>query len=90
MSLTSLTHAQAQAKMNQVDEAMNRAHQLLQHMEDRTQQMCASSWLGCQSISHQQRMQGHSDNHRAIVQRLQNVVDNAKANMMTIVNADSE
>jgi uncharacterized protein YukE len=90
MSVTSLTHAEAVAKMNQVDEAMNHARQLVQSMQDRTAQMTSSSWLGNQASLFGQRMQGHTDDFTAILNRLENIVATGKSNMTAALNLDAE
>jgi hypothetical protein len=90
MALTSLTQADAQAKISQVDEYMNSARQLVQSIQDRTQQMTASSWLGNQATLFSQRMQGHSDDLNSVLTRLESVAETGKANMMALVNLESE
>jgi hypothetical protein len=90
MSQTSLTQSDAQAKINQVDEAMNSARQLVRSMQDRTTQMTSSSWLGNQSSLFAQRMQGHTDDFTAILNRMEHVAETGKSNMMALVNLDSE
>jgi len=90
MSQTSLTHAQAQAKINQVDEAMSRARQLVRSMQDRTAEMTSSSWLGQQSILFGHRMQGHTDDFTAVLNRLERIAETGKSNMMALVNLESE
>jgi predicted YcjX-like family ATPase len=90
MNPTSLTHAQAQAKINQVDEAMNHARQLVKSMQDRTQQMTSSTWLGNQSSLFATRMQQHTDDFTAVITRMDQIAETGKSNMMALVNLDSE
>lgn len=90
MSLTSLTQADAQARVNQVDEAMNHARQLVRSMQDRTSQMTSSSWLGNQSALFAQKMQQHNDDFTAILNRLEHVTATGKSNMMAMANLDAE
>jgi hypothetical protein len=90
MSLTSLTQAQAQAKITQVDEAMNHARQLEKNMQDITLQMTSSSWLGNQATLFGQKMQQYDDDFTAIINRLTQVAETGKHNMMALVNLESE
>jgi uncharacterized protein YukE len=90
MAVTSLTQAEAQARINTVDEAMNHARQLVQQMQDRTTTMTSSSWLGNQSALFGQRMQGHTDDFTAILNRLEHVTATGKSNMLAMVNLDAE
>jgi hypothetical protein len=90
MQQTSLTQAQAQAKINQVDDAMNHARQLVSQMQDRTTQMTSSSWLGNQSSLFAQKMQQHTDDFTAILNRLEHVASTGKSNMSAMVNLDAE
>ena len=88
--ITSLTHAEAAAKMNQVDDAMNHARQLVASMQDRTTQMTSSSWLGNQATLFGQKMQGHTDDFTAILNQLEHIVATGKSNMTAALNADAE
>jgi uncharacterized protein YukE len=90
MAVTSLTQAEAQARVNQVDEAMNHARQLVQQMQDRTTQMTSSSWLGNQSAMFAQKMQQHNDDFTAILNQLEHVTATGKSNMTAMVNLDAE
>jgi hypothetical protein len=90
MSLTSLTQADAQAKITQVDEAMNHARQLEKNMQDITTQMTSSSWLGNQATLFGQKMQQYDDDFTAIINRLTQVAETGKRNMMALVNLESE
>lgn len=87
---TSLTHAEAVAKINQVDDAMNHARQLVQSMQDRTTQMISSSWLGNQANVFGQKMQGHTDDMTTILNRLEHIVATGKSNMTAALNLDAE
>jgi len=90
MSLTSLTHAQAQAKANQIDEHMVNIRRLLQQMQDRTTQMTGSSWKGNQARLFAQRMLQHTDDFAAVVQKLEHYVETGKTNMTALVNLENE
>jgi hypothetical protein len=90
MSLTSLTQADAQMKITQVDEAMNHARQLEKNMQDITLQMTSSSWLGNQANMFAMKMQQYDDEFIAIINRLTHVAETGKQNMMALVNLESE
>jgi uncharacterized protein YukE len=90
MAVTGLTHAEALAKLSQVDEAMNHARQLVQSMQDRTTQMTSSSWLGMQSQKFGQRMQQHTEECTAVVNRLTHYVETGRNNINALVNLEAE
>lgn len=87
---TSLTAAEAQAKIAQVDEAMNSARMLGQRMQDRTAEMTTSSWQGDQAQRFAQRMQAHNDDFTAVINRLTQVAETGKNNMTALVNLEAE
>jgi hypothetical protein len=87
---TSLTQAEAQAKIAQVDEAMNSARRLGQSMQDRTIEMTSSSWQGQQATLFAQRMRQHTDDFAAVINRLTQVAETGKNNMLAMVNQDAE
>jgi uncharacterized protein YukE len=90
MAVTSLTQAEAQAKISQVDQAMQSAHACVKNMQDETQQMTSSSWLGNQSQLFLQKMQQTTDDMRNLVNRLQQIADTGKHNMTALVNLESQ
>jgi uncharacterized protein YukE len=83
MQQTSLTQAQAQAKINQVDEAMDSARQLANNMQVITNEM-KTSWMGNQSQKFGQKMQQYDDEFRAIINRLTQIADTGTQNMKTV------
>jgi uncharacterized protein YukE len=88
--VTSLTHSAAQAKINQIDEAMNGARRLGQNMQDRTVEMTSSSWQGQQAIVFGQKMGQYNDDFTAIINRLTQVAETGKSNIITMVNIESQ
>jgi uncharacterized protein YukE len=90
MAVTSLTQAEAQAKINQVDDAMNSARQCVKNLQDHTQQMTSSSWQGNQSTQFGNKMSQVTDEMTTIVNRLTQVAETGKNNMTALVNQDSE
>ncbi|MGE2817437.1 hypothetical protein ACQI5H_20165 [Mycobacterium heidelbergense] len=87
--VTSLTFAQAQVKIQQVDDAMNNAHTLARDMQDITTQMTSGAWLGNQATQFGQKMGQYTDEFNAIVNRLTHVAETGKQNMLTLVNHDA-
>lgn len=90
MAQTSLTPAEAQAKIHQIDQAMADALQLKNQMQDITVQMTSSSWRGNQASMFANKMQQYDEDFNAIINQLSNVAETGKSNMMTLINRDSE
>jgi uncharacterized protein YukE len=90
MSQTSLTQAEAQTKITQVDDAMHSARQLGQKMQSITTEMTSSSWQGNQASVFAQKMLQYNDDFTAIINRLTQVAETGKSNMMALVNLDAE
>jgi uncharacterized protein YukE len=89
MAQTSLSPGEAQAKINQIDQAMSDALQLKNNMQDITVQMTSSSWLGNQSTKFGQKMQQYDDDFNGIINRLTQVAETGKHNMTTFINQES-
>ena len=87
---TSLTPAEAEAKIQQVDEAMVNARQLANNMLDRAQTMTASSWLGGKAQRFASTMQQHHDDFTTVINNLTQVAETGKSNMRTFANIDAE
>lgn len=87
-NVTGLTHAEAQARLNQVDDAMSQARQLVQAMQDRTAHMVGSSWQGNQASRFAQTMQQHTDDFTGILNRLDNIVQTGKHNINAFLNLE--
>lgn len=90
MSQTSLSPGEAQAKINQIDQAMSDALRLKNNMQDITVQMTSSSWLGNQATKFGQKMQQYDEDFNTIINRLTHVAETGKNNMMTFINQESE
>ena len=90
MAVTSLTPAEAQAKIGQVDQAMQSAHQCVRNMQDHTQQMTGSTWRGNQSQQFGLKMQQFTDDMTTVVNQLQQLADNGKNNMTALINLEHE
>ncbi|OBG99294.1 WXG100 family type VII secretion target [Mycobacterium sp. E3247] len=87
---TSLTPQEAEAKIAQVDQAMQNARALANNILDRTQTMTASSWLGHKAQSFGNTMQNHHEDFTAVINALNQVAETGKTNMRTFANLDAE
>lgn len=87
---TSLTQAQANSKITQVDDAMASAHTVVKKLQDNTQQMTTTSWQGNQSQVFGQKMAQVTDDMTQIVNRMQQIADQGKQNINALVAQDSE
>ena len=90
MSITSLTQAEAQAKLAQAEDAQNHAHQLVQSMQSRTVEMTASSWQGTQATKFANAMQQHTDEFNGILNQLTHAIETGRHNINTQINVESE
>jgi signal transduction histidine kinase len=90
MSQTSLTQAQAQAKLGQAENYLHDAQRLATRMQGTTNDMTSGPWLGNQATRFNQKMQQYTDDFNNIVNRLQQVIDTGANNMKTLVAHDSE
>jgi ubiquinone biosynthesis protein UbiJ len=87
---TSLTHAQAQAKVNEARDHLISARQRLHAMEDKAAEMTASSWRGNQSQLFLQKLQQQIEDMRSVIQRLEHHIETGERNMTGLVNLESD
>lgn len=87
---TSLTPQEAEAKIAQVDEAMQNARTLANNILERTQSMTASSWLGGRAQRFGNTMTQHHEDFTAVINALSQVAETGKTNMRTFASADSQ
>jgi hypothetical protein len=73
MSHTSLTHAEAQAKANQIDEQMLNVRPPYSRCGTDAQ-MTAGPWRGNQAKLFIERLQQHTDDFTAVVQKFEHYV----------------
>jgi len=85
----SLTPAEATAKVEQVNDAMNTARTLGNRILDSTQTMTASSWQGGRAAMFNRIMTQHRDDFEVVINRLQQVADKGKQDIQTISAADA-
>jgi WXG100 family type VII secretion target len=74
----SLTPAEAQPKINQIDEEMHDVRTLANRILDSTQTMTASSWKGGRAAVFNQIMTQHHENMNIVINNLQRIVDKTK------------
>lgn len=80
----SLTEAEATAKMNQVDDAMNTARTMGNRILDTTQTMTSGSWLGGKAATFNAIMTQHRDDFEIVINRLQQVANTGKEHIRAI------
>ena len=85
-----LTPAEAQTKINQVDDAMGTARMLANKIMDSTQTMTASSWQGGRAQMFNRIMGQHHEDFNAVLTALQQVADKGKSDIHTLVSHDTQ
>jgi uncharacterized protein YukE len=86
----SLTPAEANAKIGQIDEAMTQARVLAKRLLDRTEDMTATTWLGGRAQTFRAVMQQHDEDFNHVINALQGVADKGKSDIRTIEGADAQ
>lgn len=86
----SLTPAEAELKIQQVDDAMITARTLASKILDTTQTMTASSWLGGKAHTFNGIMSQHHDDFNTIITALTQVAEKGKSDIRTIVTHDTD
>lgn len=85
----SLTPAEAETKITQVDEAMNNLRTLASRILDSTETMTASSWQGGRAATFRSIMTQHSDDFNYVINQLTQVAEKGKNDIRTLVSHDS-
>ena len=81
----SLTPAEAQPKINQIDEEMLDVRTLASRILDSTQTMTASSWKGGRAATFNQIMTQHHENMNNVINDLQRIVDKTKGDINAFI-----
>jgi uncharacterized protein YukE len=81
----SLTPAEAQPKIAQIDEEMADVRLLATRILDSTQAMTASSWKGDRAAMFTQIMTQHHENMNTVLNNLQRIVDKTKEDINTFI-----
>jgi uncharacterized protein YukE len=84
-----LTPAEADAKINQVDQQMTDVRRLASKILDTTQTMTASSWQGGRAAMFNRIMQQHHDDFNTVINNLQAVADKGKSDIRALVTHES-
>jgi uncharacterized protein YukE len=80
-----LTPAQAEAKINQIDNEMVDVRRLAERILDSTQTMCASSWQGGRAQTFSKIMAQHHEDFTTVLNNLQQIVDKGKSDIRAFV-----
>jgi uncharacterized protein YukE len=86
----SLTPAEAETKINHVDEAMNNLRMLASRILDSTETMTGSSWQGGRAQTFRGIMTQHNDDFNYVINQLTQVAEKGKNDIRTLVSHDSE
>jgi hypothetical protein len=86
----SLTPAEANAKVAQIDEGMAQARILAKRLLDRTEDMTATTWLGGKAQTFRAIMQQHDDDFNYIINTMQGIADKGKDDIRTIESHDTQ
>jgi hypothetical protein len=84
----SLTPAEAEAKITQIDEAMIEVRRLANGILDNTETMTASSWLGGRAQTHRAIMMQHHEDFNHVINALQQLGEKGKSDIQAIVGAE--
>ena len=85
----SLTPAEAEAKIAQVDDAMVSVRALASKILDTTQTMTAGSWQGGRAHTFNAIMTQHHEDFNAVINALSQVAEKGKTDIRTLVSHDS-
>jgi hypothetical protein len=85
-----LTPADAQTKIQQVDEAMYNLKTLASKILDQTETMTGSSWQGGRAQTFRGIMMQHHDDFNYVITQLQNVAEKGKSDIQTLVSHDTD
>lgn len=86
----SLTPAEAQLKVQQVDEAMYNLRTLASRILDSTETMTGSSWQGGRAMTFRGIMAQHHDDFNYVINQLTQVAEKGKSDIQTLVSHDTD
>jgi hypothetical protein len=84
-----LTPAEAQTKIQQVDEAMFNLRSLASKILDSTETMTASSWQGGKAQTFRGIMSQHHEDFNYVINQLTQVAEKGKSDIQTLVTHDT-
>ncbi|MCV7031008.1 WXG100 family type VII secretion target [Mycobacterium sherrisii] len=85
----SLTPAEAQAKIQQIEDARNQAVATLQKIEDSQQLMLGSAWKGGSATAYGHTSATQNDDINQIINNLNQIVETASAQIRSVANMDN-
>jgi uncharacterized protein YukE len=80
----SLTPAEAQSKIAQVDDAMLTARTMGNRILDNTETMTSGAWLGDRATTFRAIMNQHRDDFEAVINRMQQIAEKGKSDIQII------
>ena len=83
-----LTHADAEAKIQQIKDARDHAVQTLNKISDHQQQMLSAGWHGQSASTYGRNAQGQREEFDDLIASLNNIVDKGAEHMHSVANAD--
>jgi uncharacterized protein YukE len=84
----SLTPAEAQTKLQQIQDAKNQAVSTLQKIADTQQTMLGSAWKGGSATTYGNTSQQQQEDANQIIQYLNQIVDTGSAQIRQVANMD--
>jgi WXG100 family type VII secretion target len=85
----SLTPAEAEAKIQQIQDARGQAVQKLNQIGNAQEQMLAANWHGSSASTYQQTSQAQREEFDDIIKSLDHIVETGSEHLRSIANADN-
>jgi uncharacterized protein YukE len=85
----SLTQAEAQSKLQQIQDARNQAVATLQQIADTQQTMLGSSWKGGSATTYGNTSTQQQEDAQQIITNLNQIVDTGSAQIRAVANMDN-
>ena len=85
----SLTQAEAQSKLQQIDDARNQAVATLQKIADTQQTMLGSSWKGGSATTYGNTSTQQQEDAQQIITNLNQIVETGSAQIRSVANMDN-
>lgn len=84
----SLTQAEAEAKIEQINSARDQAVQKLNQIEDAQQQMLQASWQGTSAGNYGRIAQAQREEFDQLISTLNNIVEKGSEHIRSVANLD--
>lgn len=84
----SLTPAEAEAKIDQINSARDQAVQKLNQIEDAQQQMLSASWQGTSAGNYGRVSQAQREEFDQLISTLNNIVNKGSEHIRAVANLD--